>query len=71
MMGVSIANKTLELARTVGALNDAFEAIEDGADVNFECGARFFSQSSIAIEISFTSFWTTEPMVNSTFSRRG
>ena len=41
-MGASIANKTLELACTVGALNDAFEEIEDGADVNFDCGAPLF-----------------------------
>lgn len=42
MMGVSIPNKTLELACTDGALSDAFEAIEDGADVNFDCGAPLF-----------------------------
>jgi len=41
-MSDPIANKTLELACTVGALDDAIEAIEDGADVNFDCGAPLF-----------------------------
>lgn len=36
------ANRTLELACTVGALDDALEAIEDGADVNYQSGAPLF-----------------------------
>ncbi|MEM6279855.1 MAG: hypothetical protein AAF733_10275, partial [Verrucomicrobiota bacterium] len=41
-MSDPIANRTLELACTVGALDNASEAIEDGADVNFEGGAPLF-----------------------------
>lgn len=41
-MSDPIANCTLELACTVGALDDAVEAIEDGADVNFNGGAPLF-----------------------------
>lgn len=37
-----IANRTLELACTVGSLEDAREALEDGADVNFRSGAPLF-----------------------------
>lgn len=37
-----IANRTLELACTVGAADDAIEAIEDGADVNYQGGAPLF-----------------------------
>lgn len=36
------ANRTLELACTVGAVDDALEAIEDGADVNYQAGAPLF-----------------------------
>ena len=36
------ANRTLELACTVGAVDDAIEAIEDGADINFQGGAPLF-----------------------------
>lgn len=41
-MSDPIANRTLELACTVGSLDDAREAIEDGADVNFRSGAPLF-----------------------------
>lgn len=41
-MSDPIANRTLELACTVGAADDAIEAIEDGADVNFQGGAPLF-----------------------------
>jgi|SRR6056297_2736874 len=41
-MSDPIANRTLELACTVGAVDDAIEAIEDGADVNFQGGAPLF-----------------------------
>ncbi|MEC5126862.1 hypothetical protein VSU19_08880 [Verrucomicrobiales bacterium BCK34] len=41
-MSDPIANCTLELACTVGSLDDAIEAIEDGADVNFRGGAPLF-----------------------------
>ncbi|MEM9284149.1 MAG: hypothetical protein AAGA96_20205 [Verrucomicrobiota bacterium] len=41
-MSDPIANRTLELACTVGALDDAIEAIGDGADVNFQGGAPLF-----------------------------
>lgn len=41
-MSAPIANRTLELACTVGSLDDALEAIEDGADVNFRSGAPLF-----------------------------
>lgn len=41
-MSDPVANRTLELACTVGALDDAIEAIEDGADVNFQEGAPIF-----------------------------
>ncbi|MDP4792967.1 MAG: hypothetical protein NWR99_13910 [Verrucomicrobiales bacterium] len=37
-----IASRTLELASTVGSLDDAREALEDGADVNFRSGAPLF-----------------------------
>ncbi len=35
-------NRTLELACTVGSIEDAREALEDGADVNFRSGAPLF-----------------------------
>lgn len=41
-MSDPIANRTLELACTVGSLADAQEALEDGADVNFHSGAPLF-----------------------------
>lgn len=41
-MSDPIANRTLELACTVGASEDALEALEDGADVNFQGGAPLF-----------------------------
>ncbi len=41
-MSDPIANCTLELACTVGSLENAMEAIEDGADVNFRGGAPLF-----------------------------
>ncbi len=41
-MSDPIANCTLELACTVGSLDDAIEALEDGADVNFRGGAPLF-----------------------------
>jgi len=41
-MSDPIANRTLELACTVGSLDNAREAIEDGADVNFRSGAPLF-----------------------------
>ncbi len=41
-MSDPIANRTLELACTVGAPDDAIEAIEDGADVNYQGGAPLF-----------------------------
>lgn len=41
-MSDPIANCTLELACTVGSLDNAIEAIEDGADVNFREGAPLF-----------------------------
>lgn len=42
IMNDPIANRTLELACTVGAYDDAVEAIEDGADVNHQGGAPLF-----------------------------
>lgn len=41
-MSDPIANRTLELACTVGSLDDAREALEDGANVNFQSGAPLF-----------------------------
>jgi hypothetical protein len=41
-MSDPIANRTLELACTVGSLDDAMEALEEGADVNFRSGAPLF-----------------------------
>ncbi|MAS92527.1 MAG: hypothetical protein CMO55_04960 [Verrucomicrobiales bacterium] len=41
-MSDPIANCTLELACTVGSLDNAIEAIEEGADVNFRDGAPLF-----------------------------
>ena len=41
-MSDPIANRTLELACTVGSASNAIEAIEDGADVNFQEGAPLF-----------------------------
>jgi len=41
-MSNSVANRTLELACTVGALNDALEAIEDGADLNCNGNSPIF-----------------------------
>jgi hypothetical protein len=41
-MSDAIANRTLELACTVGSLENAVEAIEDGADVNFREGSPLF-----------------------------
>ncbi len=41
-MSDPIANRTLELACTVGSLENAREALEDGADVNFRSGAPLF-----------------------------
>ncbi|NLT72482.1 MAG: hypothetical protein GXX91_17550 [Verrucomicrobiaceae bacterium] len=41
-MTPSIANRTLELAATVGSLENAREALEDGADVNYRSGAPLF-----------------------------
>lgn len=41
-MSDPVANRTLELACTVGALDDAIEAVEDGADINFQGGAPLF-----------------------------
>jgi len=41
-MSDPIANRTLELACTVGSIDDAIEAIEDGADVNLHGGAPLF-----------------------------
>lgn len=41
-MSDPIANRTLELACTVGAADNAIEAIEDGADVNYQGGAPLF-----------------------------
>ena len=36
------ANRTLELACTVGSVEDAAEALDDGADINFGGGAPLF-----------------------------
>lgn len=36
------ANRTLELACIVGSLDNAREAVEDGADVDFQAGAPLF-----------------------------
>jgi hypothetical protein len=41
-MSDPVANCTLELACTVGAMDDAIEAIEDGADVNYQGSAPIF-----------------------------
>ncbi len=41
-MSNSIANRTLELACTVGAVDDAIEAIEDGADLDCQGHAPVF-----------------------------
>ncbi len=41
-MSDPIANRTLELACIVGSLDNAREALEDGADVNFHAGAPLF-----------------------------
>ncbi|NNE90464.1 MAG: hypothetical protein HKN23_02355 [Verrucomicrobiales bacterium] len=41
-MSDPVANRTLELACTVGAIDDAEEALEEGADVNFQGGAPMF-----------------------------
>ena len=41
-MSDAIANRTLELACTVGSLENAIEALEDGADVNFRDGSPLF-----------------------------
>ena len=41
-MIASPENRTLELACTVGCLANAKEAIEEGADVNFQGGAPLF-----------------------------
>lgn len=41
-MSDPIANRTLELACTVGSVDNALEAIEEGADVNFHEGAPLF-----------------------------
>ncbi|MCG8603052.1 MAG: ankyrin repeat domain-containing protein [Verrucomicrobiales bacterium] len=41
-MSDPVANRTLELACTVGALDDAIEAVEEGADINFQGGAPLF-----------------------------
>lgn len=41
-MSDPIANRTLELACTVGSIDDAIEAIEDGADINLHGGAPLF-----------------------------
>ncbi len=41
-MSDPIANRTLELACTVGAFDDAVEALEDGANVNHQGGAPLF-----------------------------
>jgi len=41
-MSDPVANCTLELACTVGAMDDAIEAVEDGADVNYQEGAPIF-----------------------------
>lgn len=41
-MSDPIANRTLELACTVGSVENAREAIEEGADVNFRSGAPLF-----------------------------
>lgn len=41
-MSDPIANRTLELACTVGSVGNAREALEEGADVNFRAGAPLF-----------------------------
>ncbi|MEX2577861.1 MAG: hypothetical protein WD342_02290 [Verrucomicrobiales bacterium] len=41
-MSDPIANRTLELACTVGSIDDAREALEDGADINHQGGAPLF-----------------------------
>ncbi len=41
-MSDPIANRTLELACTVGSLENAREALEDGADINLRSGAPLF-----------------------------
>ena len=41
-MSDPIANLTLELACTVGSIDNALEALEDGADVNYQGGAPLF-----------------------------
>ncbi|MEO0416127.1 MAG: hypothetical protein AAF226_14365, partial [Verrucomicrobiota bacterium] len=41
-MSNSIENRTLELACTVGSVDNALEAIEDGANVNYQGGAPLF-----------------------------
>jgi hypothetical protein len=42
MMIMSPEDRTLELACTVGSLSNAIEAIEEGANVNFQGGAPLF-----------------------------
>ncbi|MCB1064416.1 MAG: hypothetical protein KDN20_16045 [Verrucomicrobiae bacterium] len=42
-MSDAIANRTLDLACTVGSVADAIEALEDGADINYGGGAPLFS----------------------------
>ncbi len=41
-MNVSPENRTLELACTVGSVENARDALEEGADVNFQGGAPLF-----------------------------
>lgn len=41
-MSDPIANRTLELACTVGSLENAREALEEGADINLRSGAPLF-----------------------------
>ncbi len=41
-MSDAAANRTLELACIVGSLENAREALEDGADVDFQAGAPLF-----------------------------
>lgn len=41
-MSDPVANRTLELACTVGSLENAREAVEEGADVNYQSGAPLF-----------------------------
>lgn len=41
-MSDPVANRTLELACVVGSIENALEALEEGADVNFHAGAPLF-----------------------------